>query len=52
MNVQDPGILVGEAVDEEQRSLCEDQLKVFDMTELIWSLCEILWIDAAPGKIS
>ncbi|WAQ96054.1 NUP85-like protein [Mya arenaria] len=26
-------------------------MKIFNMTELIWSLCEILWIDLAPGQL-
>jgi len=34
--------------DEEQINL-EEQMKTFNMTELVWSLCEILWIDLAPG---
>ena len=44
--------IVGMAVDETQQSLYEDQLKVLNMTELIWSLCEILWIDTAPGIVN
>lgn len=28
-----------------------DQMKIFNMTELIWHLCEILWIDVAPAGI-
>lgn len=35
---------------EEERQQCESQLQVFDMIELIWNLCEILYIDVQPGK--
>ncbi|XP_060601817.1 nuclear pore complex protein Nup85-like [Ruditapes philippinarum] len=37
--------------DEQIQAMCEEQLKIFNTTELIWSLCEILWIDVAPGGI-
>jgi len=37
--------------DEEQINL-EEQMKTFNMTELVWSLCEILWIDLAPGGLN
>ncbi|KAL4240413.1 Nucleoporin nup85 [Mactra antiquata] len=36
---------------EERVYMFEEQIKIFDITELIWSLCEILWIDVAPGGI-
>ena len=26
------------------------QLQLWDMAELVWNLCEILFIDAQPGK--
>ena len=35
---------------EEQRAELEAQLQLFDMAELIWSLCEILFIDTQPGE--
>lgn len=28
------------------------QLAMFDIIELIWSLCEILFIEALPGKLN
>ncbi|KAL3876599.1 hypothetical protein ACJMK2_034424 [Sinanodonta woodiana] len=38
-----------DAADEMDVEDFQDQLKSFEMQELIWSLCEILFIDAAPG---
>lgn len=35
--------------DEVMKTEYEEQLKVFNVTDLIWNLCEILWIDSAPG---
>ncbi|XP_052263142.1 nuclear pore complex protein Nup85-like isoform X2 [Dreissena polymorpha] len=37
--------------DDEKKAVLEEQMKIFNMTELIWSLCEILWIDVAPGGL-
>ena len=42
---------IGVTADETQKRLYEDQQRTFDLTELIWSLCEILWIDVAPGML-
>ena len=28
----------------------QEQMMDLNMTEFIWNLCEILWIDPAPGK--
>ncbi|XP_052766096.1 nuclear pore complex protein Nup85-like isoform X1 [Mya arenaria] len=37
--------------DGDSKAVLEEQMKIFNMTELIWSLCEILWIDLAPGGV-
>ncbi|XP_064637372.1 nuclear pore complex protein Nup85-like [Lineus longissimus] len=36
-------------MDEVQKNYYENQIQLLDMIELIWSLCEILFIDSAPG---
>ena len=46
-----PLFSTGATADEAQKHLYEDQQRTFDLTELIWSLCEILWIDVAPGMV-
>ena len=35
--------------DDNMRGELEAQLQLFDMAELVWSLCEILFIDTQPG---
>ena len=37
--------------DSTKKTELEEQLKIFNSTDLIWSLCEILWVDIAPGKL-
>ena len=37
--------------DDNMRGELEAQLQLFDMAELVWSLCEILFIDTQPGII-
>ncbi len=36
---------------ESERDDLEAQLQLFDMVELVWSLCEILFIDTQPGQL-
>ena len=38
--------------DDNMRGELEAQLQLFDMAELVWSLCEILFIDTQPGIFS
>ncbi|XP_048762132.1 nuclear pore complex protein Nup85-like [Ostrea edulis] len=37
--------------DEDQRQQYTDQMKLLDMSELIWSLCEILFIESPVGDL-
>ena len=41
--------LVANCHDEAQHETLDSQLKLFDMVELIWSLCEIIFIESLPG---
>ena len=41
--------MVSTCHDENQKETLDAQLKLFDMVELIWSLCEILFIESLPG---
>ncbi|XP_029637665.1 nuclear pore complex protein Nup85 [Octopus sinensis] len=36
-------------IDDEMKAHFEDQQQIFHLIELIWSLCEILYIDTMPG---
>ena len=42
---------VEECIDQNQRKKLEDQLQLYNMIELVWSLCEILFIERLPGGI-
>ncbi len=41
----------GSCPEQMERDNLEAQLKLFDMVELVWSLCEILFIDTQPGTV-
>ena len=35
----------------EKKEVLVSELQLWDMAELVWNLCEILFIDAQPGKM-
>ena len=39
-------------IDENQQEQLLELLQLLNMSELIWSLCEILFIDSPAGKLS
>lgn len=38
-------------VDERQKLKYEEHIQEFEVVQLIWSLCEIIFIDVAPGML-
>ena len=38
-------------LDDEERPQLEAHLELFELTELIWNLCEVLFIDTPPGTV-
>lgn len=39
----------GSTFNEEERERLERQVQIYEMIELIWSLCEMLFIEVSPG---
>ena len=42
--------ILDSCMDDYEAQKYDQQLQLFDMTELVWHLCEILFIDTVPGK--
>ncbi|XP_064594752.1 nuclear pore complex protein Nup85-like isoform X2 [Liolophura sinensis] len=41
----------GSTFNEEERERLERQVQIYEMIELIWSLCEMLFIEVSPGGV-
>ena len=40
----------GEAVDSGDKEYYSNQIELLETTQIVWSLCEILFIDIVPGN--
>ncbi|CAH1795134.1 unnamed protein product [Owenia fusiformis] len=49
--LQDLMAAVETSIEPQVKQKYEAQLQLFDLTELVWSLCEILFVDTLPGGV-